>query len=161
MVRRWDWRIPQRWTSYLGLLYVLAYGVDLLLVSRGFVAATVHLVLFGLVIKLFSVERYRDLLYLAMLAFMEILAAAMLTVETSFLTAFAVFVLVAIGSFICLEIRRSAAVSARTGLSDITPGPHFRALYRALLGITIAQAAGIALLGTLIFFVCRACRADT
>ena len=153
MVRRWDWRIPQRWTSYLGLLYVFAYGVDLLLVSRGFVPATVHLVLFGLVIKLFSVERYRDLLYLAMLAFMEILAAAMLTVETGFLTALAVFVLVAIGSFICLEIRRSAAVSARTGLCDITPGPHFRALYRALLGITIAQAAGIALLASLIFFV--------
>jgi transglutaminase-like putative cysteine protease/uncharacterized membrane protein len=153
LLRHWDWKIPQRWTSYLGLLYVLAYGVDLLLVSRGFVAASVHLVLFGLVIKLFSVERYRDLLYLAILAFMEILAAAVLTVESGFLTAFAMFVLVAIGSFICLEIRRSAAVSVRTGLSDITPGPHFRALYRALLGITIAQAVGIALLGTLIFFV--------
>ena len=134
-----------RWTSFLGLLYVLAYGVDLLMVSRGFVTATVHLVLFGLVIKLFSVERYRDLLYLAILAFMEILAAAMLTVETGFFTAFTLFVLVAIGTFICLEIRRSAAISARTGLSDITPGPHFQALYRALLGITIAQAAGVAL----------------
>jgi transglutaminase-like putative cysteine protease len=153
LLRRWDWRIPERWTTYLGLLYVLAYGVDLLLVSRGFVAATIHLLLFGLVIKLFSVERYRDLLYLAILAFMEILAAAMLTVGSGFLTSFALFVLVAIGSFICLEIRRSAAVSARTGLSDITPGPHFRALYHALLGITIAQAAGIALLATLIFFV--------
>ncbi len=153
LLRRWEWRIPERWTTYLGLLYVLAYGVDLLLVSRGFVAATVHLLLFGLVIKLFSVERYRDLLYLAILAFMEILAAAILTVETGFLTSFALFVLVAIGSFICLEIRRSAAVSARTGLSDITPGPHFRALYRSLVGITIAQAAGIALLATLIFFV--------
>ncbi|MGA2963689.1 MAG: DUF3488 and transglutaminase-like domain-containing protein, partial [Candidatus Korobacteraceae bacterium] len=153
LVKKWDWRIPERWTSYLGLLCFLAYGVDLLLVSRGFVAATIHLVLFGLVVKLFSVERYRDLLYLAILAFMEILAAAMLTVETGFLTAFAIFVLVAIGSFICLEIRRSTAVSARTGLGDITPGPHFRALYRALVGITIAQAVGIALLASLIFFV--------
>lgn len=153
LLMRREWRIPVRWTTYLGLLYVLAYGVDLLLVSRGFVAASIHLLLFALVIKLFSVERYRDLLYLAMLAFMEILAAAMLTVETGFLTAFAMFVLVAIGSFICLEIRRSAAISARTGLCDITSGPHFRALYRALMGITIAQAAGIALLGTLIFFV--------
>ena len=153
LLRHWDWTIPQRWASYLGLLYVLAYGVDLLLVSRGFVAATVHLVLFGLVIKLFSVERYRDLIYLVMLAFMEILAAAVLTVETGFLTAFALFVLVAIGSFTCLEIRRSAAVSIRTGVSDTAPGPHLRALYRALLGVTIAQAAGIALLATLIFFV--------
>jgi transglutaminase-like putative cysteine protease len=153
LLKGWDWRIPERWTSYLGLLCFLAFGIDLLLVSRGFVLASIHLVLFGLVIKLFSVERYRDLLYLAILSFMEILAAAMLTVETGFLTAFAVFVLVAIGSFICLEIRRSAAVSARTGLCDMTPGPHFRALYCALLGITIAQAAGIALLGTLIFFV--------
>jgi transglutaminase-like putative cysteine protease len=153
LVKKWDWRIPERWTSYLGLLCFLAYGSDLLLVSRSFVAATIHLVLFGLVVKLFSVERYRDLLYLAILAFMEILAAAMLTVETGFLTAFSIFVLVAIGSFICLEIRRSTAVSARTGLGDITPGPHFRALYRALVGITIAQAVGIALLASLIFFV--------
>jgi protein-glutamine gamma-glutamyltransferase len=150
--KRWDWTIPVRWTSYLGLLCFLAYGVDLLLVSRGFVAASVHLVLFGLVIKLFSVERYRDLLYLAILAFLEILAAAILTVETGFFTTFAMFVVVAIGSFICLEIRRSAAVSASTGLCDTIPAPHFRALCRALLGITIAQAVGITLLATVIFF---------
>ena len=35
LVKSWEWRIPERWTSYLGLLCFLAYGVDLLLVSRG------------------------------------------------------------------------------------------------------------------------------
>jgi hypothetical protein len=66
-------RIPERVTSYLGLCYVLFYVLDLLYISNNFVLATVHLLLFGIVIKMFSIYRDRDYAYLAMLAFFEIL----------------------------------------------------------------------------------------
>jgi hypothetical protein len=73
--------ISERWTSALTLLYVLIYGVDYFAITHDFVAATVHLVLFGMVVKIFSVRRDRDLLYLGVLAFLMILAASVLTVN--------------------------------------------------------------------------------
>jgi transglutaminase-like putative cysteine protease/uncharacterized membrane protein len=182
LLRGNNWRVPARWTSLLGLLYFLVFFVDCFLISRNFVSASIHLVLFGMVIKLFSVERDRDLLYLAVLAFLEVLAAAVLTVETGFLTAFALFVVISIGTFIALEIRRSVVFSQQreslqeqpqpvknhglfgAAAAPVRPAPnqrvletpaadpHWRQLYRALAGITIAQALGIVLCGSLIFF---------
>ncbi len=152
LLRGKNWTIPARWTSLLGVLYFLIFLVDCLFISRSFVNAAIHLVLFGMVVKLFSVERDRDLLYLGVLAFLEVLSAAVLTVETSFLTAFVLFVVISIGTFIILEIRRSIVASQRSGVLQSHTAAHWRQLYRALAGITIAQALGIALCGTLIFF---------
>jgi len=152
LLRGWNWTIPARWTSLLGVLYFLIFLVDCLFISRNFVNAAVHLVLFGMVVKLFSVERDRDLLYLGVLAFLEVLSAAVLTVETSFLTAFVLFVVISIGTFIVLEIRRSIVASQRSGVLQSQTAAHWHQLYRALAGITIAQALGIALCAALIFF---------
>src|SRR5690349_6208782 len=72
--------VPERWTSYLTLLYVLFYAADVFFLSGSFVTASVHLVLFSMVVKIFSVQRDRDHVYLAILSFLEVLAAAVLTV---------------------------------------------------------------------------------
>ncbi|MGE5110407.1 MAG: DUF3488 and DUF4129 domain-containing transglutaminase family protein [Acidobacteriaceae bacterium] len=101
-------RIPERVTSYLGLCYVLFYVLDLLYISNNFVLATVHLLLFGIVIKMFSIYRDRDYAYLAMLAFFEILSAAILTVDSVFFGALGIFLLIAVLTFIALEMRRSS-----------------------------------------------------
>ncbi|MGC2323339.1 MAG: hypothetical protein WA463_11970, partial [Terriglobales bacterium] len=74
-------QLPDRWTSYLTLLYGVFYLCDLFLLSGTFVAATVHLVLFIMVVKVFSVQRDRDHVYLAIIAFLSVLAAAVLTVD--------------------------------------------------------------------------------
>ena len=103
--------IPERWTSYLTLVYALFYAADVFLVSGSFVSATVHLVLFSMVVKIFSVQRDRDHLYLAILSFLEVLAAAVLTVDTVFLACFCVFLLVAVSTFISMEMKRSAAAA--------------------------------------------------
>ena len=47
-------------------------------------AATVHLVLFTAVMKIFSARTYRDYGYLATLSFLMMLASAVLTVGTTF-----------------------------------------------------------------------------
>jgi transglutaminase-like putative cysteine protease len=115
--------ISERVTSLLTLLYVAFYLADLLVLSRTFVSATVHLVLFALVVKLFSVRRERDHLYLAVLSFMMILAAAVLTVDSIFLAGFALFMLVCVTTFILMEMRRSSAaafVRARDGQEQAT-----------------------------------------
>lgn len=100
--------IPERITSYLGLIYVLVYVLDFFFFSDSFVLATVHLLLFGIIIKLFAIYRDRDYAYLTMLAFLEVLAAAILTVDSVFLGALGVFLLIGVVTFMALEMRRSS-----------------------------------------------------
>jgi len=114
--------IPEPWTSYLTLAYVVFYVADFSLISSSFVAATVHLVLFSMVVKIFSVQRDRDHFYLAILSFLEVLAAAVLTVDTVFFAAFSIFMLLAVTTFISMEMKRSAAAaSARAATTMFNP----------------------------------------
>src|SRR5215831_5561646 len=68
--KRSDVQIPTRWSNFITLVYVGFYVADLALLSRSFLTATVHLVLFGMVIRLFSVQKDRDHYMLAVLSFL-------------------------------------------------------------------------------------------
>jgi len=101
--------IPPRVTSWLAIVYVLLFFADFFFISgRDFVTPAVHLVLFGMCVKLFNVERERDYVYLAVLSFLMVLSAAILTVDSAFLAAFALFIMLAVFCFMALEMRRSA-----------------------------------------------------
>ena len=100
--------IPEQWTTILTLLYVAFYIADYFLFSRAFLNATVHLVLFVLVVRLFSTRRDRDHYFLAVISFLMVLAASVLTVDTTFLLAFASFLLMAVATFILMEMRSAA-----------------------------------------------------
>ena len=89
LITHQQFTIPERWTTYLTLFYIAVYFADYFLVSRSFLVATVHLVLFGMVIRLFSLQRARDHFMLAVLSFLMVLAAAVLTVDSVFLFPFA------------------------------------------------------------------------
>ncbi len=104
--------IPVRWTNYLTFVYVLFYVADFFLISASFVTATVHLILLIMAVKIFSVERYRDHLYLAALSFGMVLMAAVLTVDSLFLAAFSLFALLAVTTFVSMEMKRSWAEAA-------------------------------------------------
>src|SRR5262249_36211716 len=82
--------ISERWTSVLTIGYVVYYLADFFLISRSFISATVHLVLFVMVVRLFSEQRDRDHYFLSVIAFLMVLAAAVLTVDSVFLTTFVV-----------------------------------------------------------------------
>lgn len=101
--------IPVRWTNYITFLYVLFYLADFFLLSGSFLVATVHLILLIMAVKIFSVERYRDHLYLAALSFGMVLMAAVLTVDSLFLAAFSLFALLAVTTFVSMEMKRSWA----------------------------------------------------
>src|SRR5712692_9384025 len=81
--------IPERWTTVLTLGYVAFYLADYFLISGAFLNATVHLVLFVMVVRLFSAQRDRDHYFLAVISFLMVLSAAVLTVDSIFLLAFA------------------------------------------------------------------------
>ena len=106
--RRIDVRLSTRATNYLTIGYGAFYFADYALFSRSFLTATVHLVLFVMVVRLFALDKDRDHYMLAVLAFLMVLAAAVLTVDSVFLFAFTGFMLMAVVTFVLMEMRRSA-----------------------------------------------------
>jgi protein-glutamine gamma-glutamyltransferase len=149
--------IPERWTTVLTLIYVAIYLADYFLLSRSFLTATVHLVLFAMVIRLFSLQRTRDHYMLAVLSFLMVLAAAVLTVGSVFLLSFAAFLLVAIITFVLMEMRHSVAAE-QTHAQDprvASPGvisPN-RSMVYGLLAIAPALMLMILAGSFLIFFL--------
>jgi len=146
-----NFHISERLTTYIGVLYVLVYVADFFLISNNFVTATVHLVLFGMTIKIFSVQRERDHIYLAMLAFLEVLSAAMLTVDTVFLGAFTAFSLIAVVTFIAMEMRRSSSVALNSAPLPFAASRHGRRRTPfSLFGFAMSKMAAGIVLGMLL-----------
>jgi len=119
LVAQHEFSIPDRWTTVLTLIYVLVYVVDYFYLSRSFLGSTVHLVLFAMVVRLFSLQRTRDHYMLAVLSFLMVLASAILTVGSMFLFAFSAFLLVAVITFVLMEMRHSVAAE-QTHAQDAT-----------------------------------------
>jgi hypothetical protein len=143
--------IPERWTTVLTLTYVVFYLADYFVISRAFVSSAVHLVLFVLVVRLFSARRDRDHYFLAVVAFLMVLVAAVLTVDSTFLLAFSSFLLTAVVTFILMEMRRSSASAAfQSAPSDTSLS---RQMGVSLTRVTPALVLLIALAAAVIFFV--------
>ena len=164
-IRIWRRRPPElsvRVATWLVLAYFLFFPFDLWVVSRALSAgapnpalysallAAVHLLLFASLVRLFSARTNRDYAFLAMLAVTCMLASAILTVETSFLIALAIFLVLAVSTFVALEIRRGANDAVSPPFDSGSPLAH--QLNRAL-GLTSALVAlGTLAIGAVIFF---------
>jgi len=152
LIAQKQFTIPERWTTYLTLAYAAVAFADYFFVSRSFLVSTVHLVLFGMVIRLFSLQRARDHFMLAMLSFLMVLAAAVLTVDSVFLFCFAGFLLVAVVTFVLMEMRHSVAED-----SGRAQEPKDSAPYGRMASVLLATAPMLMLLilagGSLIFFL--------
>ena len=144
--------IPEHWTTSLTILYVFIYCADYLFISGSFLTATVHLVLFLMVVRLFSLQRTRDHFALAILSFLMVLGAAVLTVDSVFLFAFAGFLLVAVITFVLMEMRHSISETKRHALEPRTGSAH-RSMGYTLLASGPALMLLILAGSSLIFFL--------
>jgi transglutaminase-like putative cysteine protease len=163
--RWWHGRGPElshRAATWCVALYVLFFPVDALVLSRFFVGnssnpplfaaliAAVHFLIFVTLVRFFSASSDRDALFLAMLSFAGILASAVLTVDTTFLIFFFIFLLLGVATFAGLELRRGA-------VGAISPNPHAQPereqkLSRALSLASLGAAVGAIAFGTVLFF---------
>src|SRR3990172_2267516 len=139
----------------LTVLYFVFYGVDFALLAggwpEGLIPATTRLVLFIAVVKLFSARSNRDYLWLALIAFMEILAAATLTVDTTYLVFFFLFLVLGISTLISYEIKRGTETAQTAPLpAGSTAG---RRLERSLLLTSLIVAVATLVLATGLFFI--------
>ncbi|MGA8271996.1 MAG: DUF3488 and transglutaminase-like domain-containing protein [Candidatus Sulfotelmatobacter sp.] len=142
----------ERWTTPLTIAYFVFYAADYFLFSRAFLAATVHLVMFAVVVRMFSLRRDRDYTTLAILSFLMVLASAVLTVDSVFLVFFAGFMLMAVATFILMEMRRSgrAAKFQARHSSDVYEHRH---LAFSLARMTPALVLMILLGAAAVFFL--------
>lgn len=151
--RRWGTALlSERWTNLLTIGCVVFFVADEFLISRTFLSATVHLVLFVMLVRLFSAQRDRDHYFLTVLAFLMVLSAAVLTVDSTFLLALAGFVLAAVATFILMEMAHSSnksPVQAR----DPQMARAYRKLSFAIAGIAPILLVLIFLGAAIIFFL--------
>jgi protein-glutamine gamma-glutamyltransferase len=116
--------ISMRVVTALTLAYVGFFPLDYLLFSREFVQATVHLVFFLAVIKILTSRTNRDYFFMAAIAFLELLAAALLSGNSNFFLFLALYLFFAMAALTSSEIRRSMQkphAVARSGLRRFHP----------------------------------------
>ena len=115
---------PTALTTIVTVAYAAFFVADYFLLSRDFLAATVHLLFFLAVMKILTAKSNRDYLYTAVIAFLELLAAAILSINFNFFLFLALYLLFAIAALTSGEIRRSidrSTVTARSGLKNFYP----------------------------------------
>ena len=152
VARRRIWFLPERWTSILTIVCVAFFIVDYFLLAGTFLAATVHLLLFVTVIRLFSAKRDRDQYFLAVVAFLMVLAAAVMTVDSSFLLTFGAFVLTAVATFVLMEMKHSNSKASNSARS--TPdAENGRRMGYALSSAALLVAVSMLLCASLFFFL--------
>src|SRR5271157_734386 len=163
---RW-WRgypaeLRQTTATHFVLAYMLIIPVDILFFCRSLaegngnptiyaaLLAAVHFLLFVMVLRLYSAVTDRDAIFLAMLSFAALLAAAVFTVDTHFLFFFLAFLLFAVATFVGLEIRRGAAGAVFPPLQARSAAEN--RFHRALALAVLSVAIGGVVFGSLLFF---------
>ena len=77
--------LPPIAVTLITLAYIGFYPVDNFLISRAFIPAAIHLVFFVAVVKILTARTDRDYLFLKVIAFLELLAACIVSGELQFL----------------------------------------------------------------------------
>lgn len=152
LARRRTVLLSERWTNLLTIACVGFYIADEFVISKTFIGALVHLVLFVMLIRLFSAQRDRDHYLLAALSFVMVLTAAVLTVDSTFLFALAGFILVGVATFVLMEMLHAAQHSP---VQAREPSVYhaYRKLSFAIACVAPMLLVFIFALGAIIFFI--------
>src|SRR2546427_456505 len=102
------------WNVFLIAVFVF-FGADLLLISRDILPAAVHFLILLMSIKLFHLRQRKDFLQLYAISFLELLAAAALTVDLWYAGVFIAYVVVAIWTLILYHLRNEAEEERAAG----------------------------------------------
>jgi hypothetical protein len=162
---RW-WRrrpieLSHQTATVMVVAYLIIFPLDVLFISRAFVAGSsnpslyaallgaVHFLLFVMMVRLYSATSDRDAFFLTILAFAAVLAAAILTVDTSFLMLFFIFLLFGVATFVGMEMRRGGKGAVAPPFAQ--PAQE-RKLARALILAALSVAAGAIIMGSALFF---------
>ncbi|MBV9771304.1 MAG: DUF3488 domain-containing protein [Bryobacterales bacterium] len=146
--------LPPIVVTLLTLAYIAFYPVDYFFISRSFIPAAIHLVFFVAVVKILTARTDRDYLFLKVIAFLELLAACIVSASFNFFIFLLLFLMLGVATFASSEIRQSRkrgyspAKIAGAGLSV------------RLMGVVLSVSLAILVITAgLFFFLPRTARA--
>ena len=138
--------IPARWVNGITVAYALFFPLDYFFLSRDFLNATVHLVFFVAIVKLVTAESGRDFFFLEVIAFLELLAASIVSTNANFFVFLVLFLFFSIATFASAEIRRAGRTKHVVSKDDARLG-------RRLSWMAVGTGAGILIITVGLFFV--------
>jgi hypothetical protein len=150
-----DIDIPPVVASAAALGYIVFFPVDYYLISRDFLAATVHGVCFLAAIRILTARTSRDYVYTGVVAFLELIGAALMSFQASFFGWLALYIVFTIAAFTSAEIRRGVERSAQTAYPPGSP----RMGWRLTLVAGSATCGILAITAGLFLIVPRTARA--
>ena len=146
--------LPAGMVTVATLAYVGFYPVDYFFISESFLPSAVHLVFFVAVVKILTAQTNRDYLFLKVIAFLELLAACILSSRVNFFGFLLLFLVLGVATFSSGEIRQSARKRGTVARFS-SRGLSLRLTASALL----VSVAILAITAGLFFFLPRTARA--
>ena len=146
--------LPPLVVTLVTLAYVAFYPVDYFYISRSFIPAAIHLVFFVAVVKILTARTDRDYLFLKVIAFLELLAACIVSASFNFFVFLLLFLVLGVATFASSEIRQSR----KRGVSPARISG--AAVTGRLVGVVLAVSLAILVITAgLFFFLPRTARA--
>jgi len=102
-----SWQVPPRWAAGLALACAAFFWADWKLISGEILPALIHLVLFLSAVCALAARTPRDYGLLIALAFLQLLAAAAISLDVNFFVFLVLFLLFGVATLTSAEIRRS------------------------------------------------------
>jgi transglutaminase-like putative cysteine protease len=140
-------RLPDRAVTAITLAYIGFYPLDYQLISADFLTATVHLVFFLAIVKVLTAKTSRDFFFVKVVAFLELLAASVVSTGLSYFIFLAAFLLFGIATFSSSEILHSMERPRTVSRNGLKFFP------RRLAALSACVAAGVLVLATAMFFL--------
>jgi transglutaminase-like putative cysteine protease len=135
--------LSSRGAFLLSCGYIFFFLIDSAVLSRSFISASIHLVLFLQVAKLYQEKKDKDYLYLIILSFLQILAASSLTIDISFVATLFLFLVALVSTLMSFDMYRSER--ATTLQPEDIDAP--------LTGMSVWATIWIVLTGVVLFLV--------
>ena len=99
-------QVPERLVTAATIAYMLFAPIDYFFISQTWITATVHVVFFVASVKTLTARVARDYLFVAAIAFLELLAAALFSASGTFFLCLAAYLLCAVAALSASEVRR-------------------------------------------------------
>src|SRR5947207_1260023 len=135
--------LSARWAFVLSCAYIVFFLFDMMILSASFIPASIHLVLFLQVAKMYQEKNDRDYLYLIILSFLQVLAASSLTIDISFVAMLFLFLVALVSTLMSFDMYRSQREKIPDAQRVAVP----------LSGMSLWATVWIVLTGTLLFLV--------
>ncbi len=127
----------------LSCIYIGFFVFDMAAISRSFIPATIHLVLFLELLKLHQDKSDKDFFYLIVLAFLKVLAASSLTIDMTFVISLVFFLIALVATLMSFDMYRAERYSESRG-QDVAP---------PLTRMSVWATAWILIIGVALFFM--------